>query len=322
MICPYCGAEIPEDTRFCPECGASLSEETAGGENIEREVYSLLATANLYRIRGLWQEAENKCVEVLRKYPNNPAAHSLLGDIYADQGKWEEAKEWYELAVELNPSSTADKKKLERVLKVLEDRQKQTKGKMVSWGAVAFALMALSFSFFLFYQWKKTRTSVALYRPHLSTNLPMYSNYPMPSIPLATEESTSFPPVAFTKEEDAIYLAIVNAKLPDVGGLKVSVNSLTKRATIDILAPVPFELSAINTVIVRTGFPALQLAAQKETSIEYFILRILVPVESSVELAFQGGLSRIQLSQATADTILYSFSEFWLNPSLSPLPSQ
>lgn len=316
MICPYCGAEISEDSRFCPECGAPLKEESgiAEGLHIEREVYSLLSTANLYRIRGLWQEAENKCVEVLRRYPNNPTAHSLLGDIYADQGRWEEAKEWYELAVELNPSSQVDKKKLERVKNIMEEKEKLTKGKMLSWGVVSFALMAISFSVFLFFRWREERTHLPFYQPRVISNAPVSTTTP-PSIPLPQKEVSPFFPL--TSREENIYQRIAEGKIPYLEGLKVAVDPLFQRATIDVFSSVPFSYPEIQNLLLKVGLPVLQLASSADSTIEYFTLRILAPLGSSIDLAFQGDIPRANLNHAREDTILQLFQNVWWHSSFT-----
>jgi len=82
----------------------------------EGQMYPLLAAANLLRIRRQWDDATAKCIEVLRKYPNNASAHSLLGDIYRDQGMLRDAIEWYKLALELDSSSRSDRVKLDRLV--------------------------------------------------------------------------------------------------------------------------------------------------------------------------------------------------------------
>lgn len=315
MICPHCGAEISDDSRFCPECGAPLQEELSGAEELamEREVYSLLATANLYRIRGLWQEAENKCIEVLRRYPNNPTAHSLLGDIYADQGRWEEASEWYELAVELSPASTVDRKKLERVKDILEGREKRAKERMVSWGAVAFAFMTISFAIFLFFRWREEKAYIHFSRPQVLSNAPSPST---PSIPLP-QESPPTPPISFTPQEENIWQSILKGNLQGIEGLKVTVDPLYQRAIIDVFSPIPFNSSEIASFLIRTGLPLLQLAAGADRMINHFTLRVIAPLDSSPELAFQGDITRVELSQATTDTFLQLFQNIWLHPSLN-----
>jgi len=77
-----------------------------------------LAQANLFRMRKSWDEATNLCILVLRDSPADPAAHSLLGDIYKDQGKLEESVRWYRMAVDLkpNPFDLANLQNLEKKL--------------------------------------------------------------------------------------------------------------------------------------------------------------------------------------------------------------
>ncbi len=101
-----------------------------GGEALPDAGVSL-ARANLLRVRGQWTEAADLCVAVLRADPGNATAHSLLGDIYQDQGRPEEAKHWYQLALELCPASVADRAKLERVRETLEARSQRAEWEAV-----------------------------------------------------------------------------------------------------------------------------------------------------------------------------------------------
>ena len=68
-------------------------------ESETQEIKQFLAIANLARLRRQWDEAIDGCVEALRKEPRNPSAHSLLGDIYRDQGKFEDAAEWFRMEI-------------------------------------------------------------------------------------------------------------------------------------------------------------------------------------------------------------------------------
>ena len=73
-----------------------------------------LAEANLARIRGQWGDAVDTCVRVLRGHPGNADAHSLLGDIYRDQGARDDAIQWYRMATDLRPDGP-DAEKLARL---------------------------------------------------------------------------------------------------------------------------------------------------------------------------------------------------------------
>lgn len=83
---------------------------------LPREAYSLLAQANLFRMRGCWEEAVQNCMAALRLAPDSPSAQSLLGDIYENQGRIDDAIQWYRMALDANPDSPADRLKLNRLL--------------------------------------------------------------------------------------------------------------------------------------------------------------------------------------------------------------
>ena len=87
-----------------------------GRDEEESRVGPLLARANLLRLRGQWDEAVAVCTEALRKAPESPTAHSLLGDIYEAQGKLDDALQWFGMAVDLDPANKADRAKLDRVV--------------------------------------------------------------------------------------------------------------------------------------------------------------------------------------------------------------
>lgn len=127
MNCIVCKAEIPDDSLFCCICGAKLDSMNASLS--ARDLPSLeymLAQANLHRMHAEWEEAENKCIEILRKDPNNYDAHSLLGDIYRDQGRFEDASQWYQLALDLNPDSKKEPEKLAQ-LKELRSKSQSSR---------------------------------------------------------------------------------------------------------------------------------------------------------------------------------------------------
>ena len=93
----------------------SAEEDGRDEAALPRDVYALLAQANLLRVRGHWEEAAQACMAALRLAPDTASANSLLGDIYENQGRYEAAAQWYEMALDANPDSPADRLKLDRL---------------------------------------------------------------------------------------------------------------------------------------------------------------------------------------------------------------
>lgn len=113
-VCPKCFEVNDPAATFCVECGVPLSDEP-GAEGSDAEVYREITQANLHRIRGDYKAAIDQCLTILKRYPNNGTAHTLLGDIYAEQGDLEQSSQWFEMALDLRPESENDQRKLESV---------------------------------------------------------------------------------------------------------------------------------------------------------------------------------------------------------------
>jgi tetratricopeptide (TPR) repeat protein len=134
MNCPQCGSALPEDASLCPECGAPTvnARTNHSPEPLTSEISVALAEANLLRLRRAYDLATTKCVEILRRYPNNAPAHSLLGDIYRDRGEYSDALGWYELALQIDPANAADREKIQRIRDDLQ-RPAATAGDSRAW---------------------------------------------------------------------------------------------------------------------------------------------------------------------------------------------
>jgi hypothetical protein len=109
MNCPTCDTLLSEGSTYCSKCGAPIHGL------LDRDAETDLAAANLERVRGNHPEAEAICVRVLRRDPNNVHAHSLLGDVYRDQKRFEEARQWYRMALDIHGASASDRFKLEQM---------------------------------------------------------------------------------------------------------------------------------------------------------------------------------------------------------------
>lgn len=92
-------------------------------EGSDGAIYPELARANLLRMRGDYAAALTQCRSILRKFPNNITANQLLGDICVETDDLEQAKEWYELALDIAPDSEQIEKKLNSVRQRLEHQE-------------------------------------------------------------------------------------------------------------------------------------------------------------------------------------------------------
>lgn len=101
--------------------GSSRNEIPDAAETVHdpqaKEAYGLLAQANLLRVRGQWDEAVSLCMTAMELLPGFSAAQSLLGDIHECRGHKEDAIRWYQMALDSNPDSHADRRKLESLLR-------------------------------------------------------------------------------------------------------------------------------------------------------------------------------------------------------------
>jgi hypothetical protein len=92
----------------------------------DAEIYPQLARVNLLRLRGEYKAAEDLCLSLLRRLPNNPTAHAMLGDLFVEQNKLEDAAHWYELAADLDPSPGPIRRKMAAVREQMHFRDVAT----------------------------------------------------------------------------------------------------------------------------------------------------------------------------------------------------
>ena len=129
-VCPKCFEVNDHGATFCSECGAPLTDEP-GAEGSDPEVYREITEANLHRIRGDYKQAVDSCLSILRRYPNNGTSHTLLGDIYAENGELEQSAQWYEMALDLRPESEHDSRKLEVVQRRMSEQEAASTAKQL-----------------------------------------------------------------------------------------------------------------------------------------------------------------------------------------------
>ncbi len=109
--CSNCNASFDEGTFRCPDCGAVLIDGVPMKE--DESVHLDLAKANLARMRGSLDEAQDVLLGTLRRFPSNLAAHQMLGEISYEAGRFSQAVEWFELALDLDPRNESVRRRLD-----------------------------------------------------------------------------------------------------------------------------------------------------------------------------------------------------------------
>ncbi len=123
IACDKCFATIPLGATICPECGAPVKNVTTA--EAEVAIYPELAAANLSRMRGDYKLAEEQLLTIVRKYPNNPSANEMLGDLATEREDYDQAIQWFELALEILPDSASIARKVRGARERIEKKDAQ-----------------------------------------------------------------------------------------------------------------------------------------------------------------------------------------------------
>jgi hypothetical protein len=298
-LCDKCFSVLKAESTYCEECGAPQGE-TPGSDSI---VYPEIARANLLRLKGSLDEAEKVCLAVLKRYPNNPAAHVMMGDLSFEAGKLENAKQWYEMALDLTPGDEGIRRKLRAVdesstqriaeagLAGLEVRPRSGATVAAMLGVV-FLLVALAgLMFWLGYANKKTRADVI---DPISVNgeAPPRVSEPDTSVvapPVTKPEPSNQPsaPSGMTAEEAALRTAMV-AELGELGGRvgALMVDGSGAIASLTGAESDQVDAAQVGAWLVRRGSPQAYV-------------RVLDPASRSVR--FSGTVTKTALDAATAE---------------------
>ena len=129
MICPNCGASVPEGTTVCPDCHEDLAALARLEYEAEIHYNEGLALAQ----SGELDAACKKLITATELESTFAPAHVLLAKVYAQQGLWAEAEASAARALELLPEDRAVRKlatdiarsSLESTKRVREQEQAQ-----------------------------------------------------------------------------------------------------------------------------------------------------------------------------------------------------
>ncbi|MGB9606937.1 MAG: tetratricopeptide repeat protein [bacterium] len=139
IICPYCEAINPKDSRYCRKCGARIPTAS------QKEIARILLSASLHLANKRYEEAERDCRLAIENDPFNADAHSLLGDILERRGDIPSAIEEYKEAIRLAPQESFYRTRLDEIAKKKPYRASSLR-RYIIW------LISLSFLIFLAYR--------------------------------------------------------------------------------------------------------------------------------------------------------------------------
>ncbi len=291
--CPKCKSDIAPDARYCTGCGTSaapLAELLPDAvEACSDETHAALAAANLYKLRGDWQSAVDKCMEVLAADQDNATAHSILGDIYRDQGKITDAMHWYKLALDLNPDSAADRVKLEQLIahsrndrlvrrRRLDDAM-TTARRVVLEAALAIGLLALLTTVWPIIWGPRTspeNTRSELRSPSSSPRVHLPADVPAPAEPVRKPVQHSVG-ASMSEHEDAVLQAVNASPALVQRGLhatSILIDPRSRSAVVCMFSPPPKNEPAAQW-LARSALIVLREACFKDGSLERFTIRVV-----------------------------------------------
>ncbi len=324
--CPMCFNPIPPTAAFCPSCGARMKAlaDSLDAPEAADPTYLPLAHANLRRLRGDWKAAQDAVVEVLRQFPNSATGHSLLGDIYSDQQLYQEAVQWYQMALDLDPDNQADSRKLQVAQARLDARNAPPEvpaapvSRFSALRVIALAgtlvLAGIIGVGFWFKQGSAPIPEPA--RPTTSTRAPATA----PEKPVEQVRNPA-PAVQILQTPREANLAHILSKSIDIHwrGLALSQVQIDERQQITVLtlnaSAIPWSQSTLED-ISSGAFYATRIALQSDTALKGAAARVLMPVTSAsgttVEQVFRGALDRPQ-----ADTPPLQWTDQWWKPGLT-----
>lgn len=326
--CPNCNAAIPSDARFCTGCGTPLPRAGTprdGSDACSDDIHTALAAANLLKLRGEWQPAIEKCMEVLAADQDNAEAHSILGDIYRDQGHVTEAMHWYKLALDLNPDSTADHIKLEQIIAhTRQDRfaRRNRTGELVTTAKRVVVEAALAIGLLLII----TTVWPIIWGPKSAPRIPQSEirapsgTHPRVHLPVDVTE-TDKPPqdqaersfgASMSGREDTLLRTVNAAPRLVERGLHITnilIDPRTRSAVVCMVSP-PSEAEPAAHWLARSGLIALREACVRDSTLQSFTVRVLSGVlqDKSVvtEVRFVADADRNSILSIVPETATYS----------------
>ena len=346
--CKDCNLILDETAHFCPKCGKEVTDAEAMQQIPRLEVGAYLTSANLHRLRQEWDEAVADATEALRLEPNNADIASLLGVIYQERGMLDDALTWLQMALEMNPDSTSDKARLNKVKdQILQrsilSRQRSHLGTFEKrtriWAITMTAAFIILVVFAIVLAMGKRS-----HQPAATSNPKYHSGY---SGALSSDESRSYPPIGSSRISSnqnitskqttsrsgsdvssartpaEVKISNDTAQADGIGGAKVDdVIADPRQSVVSITCSLP-SASINKSAILATASAIAKSAFASNSEVKAVTVRCVVTPTgaSSTQIAFVGDISRQSLQalglNPTADRIAASFTDIWWNPQIN-----
>lgn len=274
-------------------------------------VHGELAQANLLRLRGDLKGSEKALLAILRRFPNDPHAHEMLGDVCADAEENERAIEWYELALDLSPSSSDVRRKLDEARKRLDARETSDTAEVLglppstppaAWWPLAAAggLLVLAI---LVAAWPRPAPPTPLRATVVAPAPATLTASNADTTPVVTPPVVVSPPPSTTPagaEEDRLLLADIQKRAGEVRIQNVSLDPRSGNVAVDFEVA---ETDDAKTLALTLGKEAL-LAASSAPTVTLRALR-------AGRVVFAADLARTALDQPEP------LSNVWPTPATS-----
>ncbi len=291
VFCEKCFNPSPKGSEFCQNCGAALVHKP-GAEGSDVAVYPKLAQVNLLRMRGRFKEAEETCLGILHQFPHNLSANILMGDLAVEQNNLDQAVEWYELALDIEPDNLALQGKLEAAKSKKDDTVVQTivqelglpdekpKTLMITLVSVA-AILVLAFLAWFAYKSAKSSTDTSqVNKPIVLTdstagttgmtataNQTSGGSTPGQKEQPASEDDTALTKLLSSKTSESEYM--VDARFDLAGGITVTYNAPSDKDEREIGAKLATESFALVKENLNRDVNQVSLRAMRDRKLYY-----------------------------------------------------
>lgn len=339
--CVDCRIILDDNVRYCPKCGNEIALDDSSAQSSASDVQLLLRSASLHRSREDWERAIADATDALRLDPRNPDVPSLLGDIYEKQGMRDEAIAWYQMALEMNPDSSADKEHLERLSELIleEGRHKRSEShntlqsRTKTWGwalgsvfIVIIILAAISIS-----RGRSVESTmnppVPTARPHYGTAAPVtpptQALPPGPSTPSDVSAASSAGGSVRTPGE--LYIRSELAGSQDITAAGAAVNDLIadpRSGVVSVTFTVRFTPHLSKDNIITAAAVIARNTFELNREVKFVTARCLVEIGGAqgTQIAFVGDVARQSIESisptATTEQIAAIFTTPWWNPQI------